>query len=546
MTIASELPKDGRSFDVCIAGAGPAGLAVALECEARGLSIIIIEAGGLQPHPTGLMSEATDILDKLRHGQMDVVTRQALGGTSWAWGGECIPFDSIDFERRDYVPHSGWPITYNDISAWHGPAARFLACDNSNFFGSLPGWENLSSCNVDHLGRFSTSSNLANRYRSRLEQSPNILLCVGKTVTGIQLDMSGQAVSCLKIRSSQGGTMETQKARFYVLAGGGVRTTHLLLALQRTFPQLCGGDKGPLGRYYMGHIAGEIATIVFNNPTDSQEFVFRPVAKKVYSLRRIKIREEVQKRESLLNTAFMLRNPAIADHRHMNGALSLINLCLSNPLAGKRFSRRLSSTFAMPTEPQRLKHLGNAVRAPLRTVKDIKAILQQFLQETKIPVLIGNTAGRYTLRYHAEQIPNPESRIRLADQFDRYGEPTLKIDFRFTDQDGQSVLRAHEMLDQELRMTGRGYLDYWYPFKERLAAIMDIATDGYHQAGTTRMKADPSEGVVDSTCRVHDICNLYIASSSVFPTTGSANPTFPIVAFALRLAAHISGIPVTY
>ncbi|RUM99575.1 GMC family oxidoreductase [Pseudaminobacter arsenicus] len=545
MTIASELPKDGRSFDVCIAGAGPAGLAVALECEARGLSIIMIEAGGLQPRSTGLVSEATDILDKLRHGQMNVVTRQALGGTSWAWGGECIPFDRIDFEPRDHVPHSGWPIGYKDIAAWHGAAAKFLACGSPNFFRALSGWEDLASCNVDHIGRFSTSSNLANRYRNRLERSPNILLCVGKTVTGIEMDVSGSTVSGLNIRNSLGGATETQKARFFVLAGGGVRTTHLLLNLQRSFPHLLGGDSGPLGRYYMGHIAGEISTIVFNDPKDSVDFLFQPDSRKVYALRRIKIKEGVQKREGLLNTAFMLRNPAIGDHRHMNGALSLINLCLSNPLTGQRFfSRRLSSHSNVPPSPQRWKHVGNTLRAPMRTVKDIKMILQQFLQETKIPVLIGNNAGRYTLRYHAEQVPNPESRIRLADQFDRFGEPTLKIDFRFTDQDARSVLRAHEILDHELRMTGRGYLDYWYPLKERLAAIMDIATDGYHQAGTTRMKTDPQEGVVDESCRVHQIRNLYIASSSVFPTTGSANPTFSIVAFALRLAAHLSGVQV--
>lgn len=505
----------------------------------------MIEAGGLQPRSTGLMSEATDILDKLRHGQMDVVTRQALGGTSWAWGGECIPFDHIDFEHRNHVPHSGWPITYKDIAAWHGAAAKFLACGSSNFSRALSGWEDLASCNVDHIGRFSTSSNLANRYRSRLERSSNILLCVGKTVTGIEMDMSGKAVSGLNVRNSRGGATEVQKARFYVLAGGGVRTTHLLLNLQRSFPHLWGGNSGPLGRYYMGHIAGEISTIVFNDPKDSKDFLFQPDSRKVFALRRIKLKEGIQKQEGLLNTAFMLRNPAIGDHRHMNGALSLINLCLSNPLTRQRFfSRRLSSQSSTPPSPQRWKHVGNTLRTPLRTVKDIKMILQQFLQETKIPVLIGNNAGRYTLRYHAEQVPNPESRIRLANQFDRFGEPTLKIDFRFTDQDAHSVLRAHEILDRELQMTGRGYLDYWYPLKDRLAAIMDIATDGYHQAGTTRMRTDPDEGVVDASCKVHDICNLYIASSSVFPTTGSANPTFSIVAFALRLAAHLSGVQV--
>lgn len=491
------------------------------------------------------MSEATDILDKLRHGQMDVVTRQALGGTTWAWGGECIPFDRIDFEQRDYVPHSGWPISYSEIAMWHESAAKFLACGNPDFSRALAGWKGFKSCNVDHMGRFSTSSNLANRYRNRIRHSANILLCVGQTVTGIELDMPERTVTGLSVRNSLGGATEIQKARFYVLAGGGVRTTHLLLNLQRSFPQLFGGSNGPLGRYYMGHIAGEISTIVFNDPKDSKDFLFQPDTRKVYALRRIKMKEDVQKQENLLNTAFMLRNPGISDHRHMNGALSLISLCLSNPLTGKRhFSRRLSSYSSTPWPLQRWKHVNNTIRAPLRTVRDMKTILQQFLQETKIPVLIGNNGGRYTLRYHAEQIPNPDSRIRLSDQYDRFGDPTLKIDFRFTDQDARSVLRAHEILDQELQATGRGYLDYWHPAKERLSAILDIATDGYHQAGTTRMKADPREGVVDESCRVHELRNLYIASSSVFPTTGSANPTFSIVAFALRLAGHLAGIEI--
>src|SRR5690606_32323569 len=187
---------------------------------------------------------------------------------------------------------------------------------NANFSRTLSGWEELDSCNFNHIGRFSTSSNLANRYRKRLESSSNILLCVGKTVTGVELDAPNGAVSGLTIRNSLGGATEIQKARFYVLAGGGVRTTHLLLNLQRSFPQLFGGSNGPLGRYYMGHIAGEISTIVFNDPKDSKDFLFQPDTRKVYALRRIKMKEDVQKQENLLNTAFMLRNPGISDHRH--------------------------------------------------------------------------------------------------------------------------------------------------------------------------------------------------------------------------------------
>jgi choline dehydrogenase-like flavoprotein len=57
--------------------------------------------------------------------------------------------------------------------------------------------------------------------------------------------------------------------------------------------------------------------------------------------------------------------------------------------------------------------------------------------------------------------------------------------------------------------------------------------------GTTRMSSDPTRGVVDADCRVHGYANLYIAGSSVFPTSGWANPTLTIIALAHRLAAHL-------
>ncbi|MDF2766753.1 MAG: oxidoreductase, partial [Rhodospirillales bacterium] len=64
-------------------------------------------------------------------------------------------------------------------------------------------------------------------------------------------------------------------------------------------------------------------------------------------------------------------------------------------------------------------------------------------------------------------------------------------------------------------------------------------TGGHHHIGTTRMSEDPARGVVDGDCRVHGIANLYVAGSSVFPNSGSANLTLTVVALALRLAAHL-------
>ncbi len=63
--------------------------------------------------------------------------------------------------------------------------------------------------------------------------------------------------------------------------------------------------------------------------------------------------------------------------------------------------------------------------------------------------------------------------------------------------------------------------------------------EGGIEMGTTRMARDPKAGVVDENCRVHSVANLFVAGSSVFPSCGYANPTFTIIALALRLADHL-------
>jgi choline dehydrogenase-like flavoprotein len=119
------------------------------------------------------------------------------------------------------------------------------------------------------------------------------------------------------------------------------------------------------------------------------------------------------------------------------------------------------------------------------------------------------------------------------------GLPYLKIDLRFRETDAQAVVRAHETLDQALRESGLGRLEYYAQERPaRVDSVLAQATDGFHQCGTTRMGVDPATSIVDAQCRVHGIENLYVLSSSVFPSSGQANPTFLIAAFASRLASH--------
>src|SRR6185437_2490536 len=153
---------------------------------------------------------------------------------------------------------------------------------------------------------------------------------------------------------------------------------------------------------------------------------------------------------------------------------------------------------------------------------------------------IPNAARRYALFYHAEQAPNSDSTVRLSSARDALGMPRLSIDLRYSEIDARSVAASHAIIDRGLRLAGLGRLDYTVSEAERLARILDQATDGYHQIGTARMADRPRDGVVDRDCRVHGTPNLFVASSAVFPSSGQANPTLLLSALSARLAAHLA------
>ena len=117
---------------------------------------------------------------------------------------------------------------------------------------------------------------------------------------------------------------------------------------------------------------------------------------------------------------------------------------------------------------------------------------------------------------------------------------TLIIDYNLLEADIESVIKLHEKLDNSLRETNCGELIYWFPKGELNQAIRQMSKDGIHQSGTTRIAKTVEEGVVDYNLKVFGLDNLYVCSSSVFPTSGQANPTFILGAFAIRLAKHLS------
>ena len=254
---------------------------------------------------------------------------------------------------------------------------------------------------------------------------------------------------------------------------------------------------------------------------------------------------EAQLQNKLLNTAFWPDNPPFYDPGHRSGVLSAVFLALAFPPTGRRLlSEGIRLAHTGPKPYPIAAHLYNAVLGAPRAALDVYGILRdRFIRKPKKPgFLVRNNGGKYALHYHAEQIPNPDSRISLSGELDRYGMPRACIDLRYVDQDGESVIDSHRVLDTGLRANKIGRLEFWYSQEKLHARVMEQAADGYHQVGTTRMGTDPARSVVDSDLRIRGVDNLYVASSSVFPTSGQANSTLLAVAFAMRLANHLTAV----
>ena len=534
--VIEELPSE-RVWDLCVVGTGPVGMALAMELERLGHEVLMIESGSQEPDSDIREASKAHIVNPERHAPMEIAVVRALGGTSWTWGGRCVAYDEIDWTERDFVADAHWPLKHDELRHWYKRAAEYLLCGNDQF--SIPYKRDLAQgLTLDFVERWSRESRVILEHRRHLLQSTSIRISLKSTVTALNLNSSGNCVDSLTIAIS--GRSVNVKAKRIVLAMGGVETTRLLLHTQRDWPQHLGGMNGPLGRYYMGHISGKIASIVFDEPKMFSDLDFKlDGSNRTYYRRRLMLTKEAQLEGKVLNTAFWPDNPPFYDPTHRSGVLSSVFLVLAYPPTGRKLLPEGIRLAHTGPRPYRLgAHLRNVVLGTPRGTKDIFHILRdRFISKPKKPgFLVPNKGGKYALHYHAEQIPNSNSRITLGPETDSFGMPRAVIDLRFLDQDVESVIESHRLLDVGLRANKIGFLEYWFSGALLRERIYEQATDGFHQVGSTRMGVDPQASVVDPDLKVHGISNLFVVSSSVFPTSGQANSTLLAVAFAIRLA----------
>jgi hypothetical protein len=294
-----------------------------------------------------------------------------------------------------------------------------------------------------------------------------------------------------------------------------------------------------LGRYYGSHIAGELGVVSLTPRGGPLIWDYERTHDGVYCRRNLSIRAETQRREQLMNFRCILAPPPIADPSHRNPILSSVYLVKRFLI--HRIPPEYSKDLAGGMTPYErvLEHVRNVVLGSPQLIGfTFNWLNKRTFSERKLPsVMLENRANVYNLHFDAEQSPNRESRVTLSDQKDALGIRRLRVDWRFRDEDVRSVIRCSEILRRDLQDSGVGVMRS--SSEELSANIPKSVGVGSHHYGTTRMSADPKDGVVDEHCRVHGVENLFIASSSTCPTTSFANPTLTIVALSVRVADRV-------
>jgi len=508
MFIDLRVVPDGTDItaEVCIVGAGAAGITLAREFNGSGLACVLLESGG-----TEFDSRTQELYagDNIGRPFLDLTTCRLryFGGTTNHWSGWCLPLDPIDFETREGLPYRGWPFGRFWLYRWYRRAQEI--CQVGPFDYAPDHWGVVQS-NLPapfqgphftpRIAQLSPPTRFGSAYGPELQPSSNVTVYLQANACKFETNDAGSEVQSLSVRTLTGRSFKVV-AKVFVVAAGGIENARLLLASGQTEDQGVGDGKDLIGRFFMTHIclwAGLLA--VADPPAD---FYFDPGYFRTFQ----------DGSEPRPFVSFVGLSEETMQQRHLP-------------------SIKLLWKYETPGAPD----AGGTLTDVPSILDDIEGrpdyVTGKVFRREGVPV----TGPKLFL--NLEPMPNPDSRIRLSQERDAIGMRKVVVDWNVTEEDKRNGAAILRLLGAEVARTGFGRLRSFLEDGDDEKWPADMYGDQHH-IGTTRMHHDPSLGVVNEDCRVHGVANLYVAGSSVFPTAGAANPTLTIVALALRLADHL-------
>jgi choline dehydrogenase-like flavoprotein len=506
-------PATVLDTDVCIVGGGVAGLTLAAEFAKQGILSIVLEGGG-----EALTGESQSLYAGVQTGleyfDLTACRLRFLGGTSNHWGGVCRENDPIDYEPRPKLGFPGWPIGYKDIRPYVVKAAESLGFDVEGFapqraLAKMPSakgglLDELSPYLETKVFLISEKLRFSEMHRDALVASKSVRVITNANAVGVRLNEQGTWVRHIDFKTHSGNRFKV-KAKQFVIATHGVENARLLLASRDVQEAGIGNQYGHVGRYFMEH-PHLVSGLFFQNKKFPS----------IYSLANL--------RRYSINANLTLSREAMVQHKILQ------YYCRFVPIYGfERTEAALEKVydgFWAPMDVRTLKSMARITQRPFEAMRAAAYRLGAYQPE---PLA-------YSLDHRIEQAPNAESRITLSENLDALGVPIVKLNWALKDIDYRTFSVGQRLVTDELRRLGMGS----FKLEEITPDLVGASVEGhYHHIGTTRMGRSVRDSVVNSDCRVHDVGNLYMAGSSVFPTSGYSGPTMMVVAFTLRLADYI-------
>jgi choline dehydrogenase-like flavoprotein len=515
----------GKEFacDLCVVGAGPAGIAIADRLRGCGLSVVLLESGGRN---VDLPSQRLYCGEIRGHGyyRLDACRWRLFGGGTTRWGGWCRPLEAVDFTERGWLPYSGWPITAQALKPYEADAATLFELPNARF--DLGAWRHrlpdplpLDASHFEHVVfQHSPETDFAQRYGARLLGAANITTMLYANLAQIRLAADSPRVSELQVATLTGRHF-TVRPKVVVLAAGAIENARLLLASGADRPAGLGNDFDMVGRCFMEHLHVVAGHLLMSARAGNNDFCAKTILGDVRLRGVITPTLAALERFRLLATSIAVENPSHA---------------LGTPFVGWPPAITFPPVRWYRTLRQgRLKLVANGLKILAQRTQMLhsQARTWNMSRTARSRARGASSADRiYSLYFRAEQAPDPANRVTLSERRDALGLAQTRLEWRVKPLDIESITGWLGVLDRDVRARGLGQVigppDDWQRH----------INGGPHHMGTTRMSADPRHGVVDADCRVHSVENLYVAGSSVFATGGYANPTFTLVTLALRLA----------
>ena len=470
--------SDSSLYDICIVGTGPAGITLALELANKGLKILLLEAGGLD-----YSAESQDFYqcESVGHEGWPQLTRlRFFGGTSNHWSGRCRPFDSSDFDRASINNLPGWPIRHSELNKYLSRSMEIVDLDECQGFTAINN-EILGGHFYPDKSAQSPTTRLKDKYIESITNHKNIQCLYNATAVDLMLDKGHKKAQSISVNNYRGGQAQFKATKF-ILALGGIENPRFLLNCKSQIKEGIGNTHDMVGRCFMEHLNVPLGTFIYRDPDVFSQMQF------------------------------------YTDSQFSNKYdIGQSNITLSIVKAVKSYGRT-----------REIKNFFKNIACQMELSDKVS-----YISDFKCP-------GMGNISTLMEQSPNLNSRVMLSNDKDAMGLQRAKFDWQLNDYDRRTIMTIGQKFAKEFKKADLGIVRL-----EEFVIHDDKQTDSKfsrhaHHMGTTRMSKSPKYGVVDENSKVHDLENLYIAGSSVFPTGGACNPTMPIIQLSLRMADHLA------